>query len=86
MTRFFFNTGVIVGNNPYLARTSTVSPNGVYTIPFDCDAPKDSTLMFLCDDPNLPESRQESVRVFPVSNTTMVSKYAYFKIEGASHA
>lgn len=86
MNRFYFNTGVRpynINNFPFEYHKkvgNVISGNGVLLCPFDCDAPENSTLMFLCDNPNLPESKAETVGVFEVFNTSLVSKYAYFRL------
>ena len=86
---FYFNTGVQPSNvrNPefdyeYHREKGHVIKNGTLHIPFDCDAPEDCTLLFMCNDPSLPESKQKNVIVCKVSNTTMFSKYAYLKMKG----
>ena len=86
MNTFYFNTGVRPHtiHNPefpydYHKKQGHIIRNTLL-IPFDCEAPKNATLLFLCDNPNLPNSQQENVLVAPVSNTTMHSKYAYFRI------
>jgi hypothetical protein len=84
MNTFYFNTGVrpeTVHDFPYeYHKEQGHIIRGTLAIPFDCEAPKDATLMFLCDNPNLPESTLKNVAVFPVSNTSMASKYAYFRV------
>jgi hypothetical protein len=81
MTRtFYFNTGVRPENNPHLMEGEAWR-GGVKQIPFDCeDVPEGAELMFLCDDPNLREAKYPNVIVRPVSNTKMISRYAYFKV------
>ena len=51
-------------------------------IPFDVsnEIPNNASLMFLCDNPDLPESKNKNVIVTPVFNTDIISKFAYFKI------
>ena len=86
MTTFYFNTGVNPHNvhNPefsydYHRKVGNVIKGGVLQLPFDCDAPANARLLFLCDNPNLPESKIDGVIVREVSNTTILSKYAYLK-------
>lgn len=83
MNTFYFNTGVrpeTVSNFPYdYHRKQGHKIRGTLLIPFDCEAPKNDTLMFLCDNPNLKEASLDNVTAYPVSNTTMLSKCAYFK-------
>jgi len=86
MNTFYFNTGVNPNNvinfpYEYHKKVGNVIRGGVLQCPFDCDAPEDASLMFLCDNPNLDESKASNVIVVPVSNTSMVSKYAYFRIK-----
>lgn len=83
MNTFYFDTGVKPWNCNGLTK-GQVWRNGTKQIPFDADVPKNSTLMFLCDNPNLGESRAHNVRVVEVHNTVMVSKYAYFRVYNKS--
>lgn len=82
----YFNTGVRayhVTNFPFeyhKEQGHRIDANGVLSIPFDCEAPDNAKLMFLCNNPELPESKNDNVLVVSVSNTTMISKYAYFKV------
>ena len=89
MNTFYFNTGVRPEtiHNPdfnyeYHAklRPANIIKNGTLQIPFDCAAPQDAKVIFLCDIPTLPESQCPGVIVREVSNTTMISKYAYLRV------
>ena len=84
MKTFYFNTGVRpenVPNFPYnYHKEKGHKIMGTLCIPFDCEAPDNAALMFLCDNPELPESKFDNVSVYPVFNTSMVSKYVYFRI------
>jgi hypothetical protein len=80
LNKFFFNTGVKPSSGAPLCKGQEWSSNGIKVIPFECDAPKDAHLMFCCDNPNLPESTCETIIVREMFNTTMVSKYAYFRV------
>lgn len=86
MHTFYFNTGVRQGyvgpgsTKPVPLCKGQVWRGGVKQIPFDADAPENAELLFLCDNPDLPESKLENVIVREVSNTTMCSKYAYFRV------
>ena len=84
MKRFTFNTGVRpenVINFPYEYHRSVGNIiSRTLLIPFDADAPENASLMFLCDNPNLPESKADTVIVREVFNTSLVSKYAYFRV------
>ena len=78
MKTFYFNTGVTIVA-PY---GKQVRRGGTNQIPFDVsgDMPDNVSLMFLSDNPELPESKNANVIVTPVFNTDIISKYAYFKI------
>ncbi len=82
MNTFYFNTGVKpYGHNPPLKLTSgEVIKGGTVQIPFDCEAPLNATLLFLCDDDQRHEASCPNIKVFEVTNTAMVSKYAYFRL------
>jgi hypothetical protein len=84
MTTFYFNTGVRRSINSYAEPRDVWQPCGmdsVRLIPFDCeDVPEGSQLMFLCPYPTLAESKLPFVIVRRVSNTTMCSEYAYFRL------
>lgn len=85
MNTFYFNTGVNpynVINFPfeYHKKVGNVIKGGTLQCPFDCDAPENAQLMYLCDNPDLPESKNPNILVVPVFNTSMISKYAYFKV------
>ena len=86
MNTFYFNTGVrphTISNPPfpydYHKKAGHVIKGGTLQIPFDCDAPKDATIIMLCNPPDLPEGKAGGVLVCEVSNTTMASKYAYMR-------
>ena len=82
MNTFYFNTGVRperVSNFPYEYHREVGNViRGTLCIPFDCDAPKDAKLLFMCGDDTLP--REGDVIVREVFNTSSQSKYAYFRI------
>jgi hypothetical protein len=84
MNTFYFNTGVIphnVSNFPYEyhKKIGNIIRNTLL-IPFECEAPENSTLLYLCNNDKLPESNYENIGVFPVFNTNMCSKFAYFRL------
>lgn len=81
MKTFYFNTGVRFADYPTLYGRQ-VNRGGVKQIPFDVadTVPDNAVLLFLCDYPDLRESKQEGVIVEPVYNTDIISTYAYFKI------
>ena len=79
--KFYFDTGVTrFGHNPPipLMPGQEWSPNNVKVIPFYCDdVPDNAKFLLACDDPN----RQiENTIVREIHNSTLLSKYAYFKI------
>lgn len=86
METFYFNTGVRVyvmeyadkGKPKYFAPTDKII-NGVRHIPFDCeDVPTNASFCFACDDENLYPEYGYIVR--EIFNTTLISKFAYFRI------
>ena len=83
MRTFYFNTGVKPHNCNGLYGNQ-IWRGGTKQIPFDVsdDIPNNAALLFLCDNPNLPDAKYPGVIVTPVFNTDMISKYAYFKIPG----
>ena len=87
MKTFYFNTGVkpCTIHNPefaydYHKKAGHTIKNGTLQIPFDCEAPDNAKLLFLCDNPSLPQAQSEGVVVCKIFNTTMISSYAYFLI------
>ena len=89
MSTFYFNTGVNpykVSNFPYeYHRKNNHVINGTLLIPFDCDAPKNAQLMYLCDNSELESSKCDNIIVREVFNTTMCSKYAYFMVKNVTN-
>ena len=57
---------------------------GTKQIPFDADAPEGSTIICLCDNPDLPDRKGPGVIVREVVNNIgkfgMLSKYVYFQV------
>lgn len=80
MNKFYFNTGVRLKSGSSLWKDQ-VWRNGTKQIPFECEAPENATLMFLCHNPDLPESKIPGVIVCKVYNSSMTSDYAYFRIK-----
>jgi len=80
MNTFYFNTGVLPQNCNGLTK-GQVWRGGTKQIPFDCDAPQDAKLMYLCNNPNLDTAKYPNVIVREIFNTTMISKYAYFRVK-----
>lgn len=79
MNKFYFDTGVKPWNSARVFADEEWY-NGTKRIPFYADAPADAHLMFLCDDPERPESEAPDVIVRRVFNTSLVSQYAYFRL------
>jgi len=83
MNTFYFDTGVTPfghSNPPMRLSEGQVWRNGTKQIPFDAEAPKKSRLMFIGNNPNLLEAQIKGVIVSRIYNTTMIGKYAYFRI------
>jgi hypothetical protein len=76
MSTFRFDTGVKAVNSPKGIPNATLSSNGVYVIPFECEAPKGATFLFACDYDNLPDGT-----CYPIKQPSpIISKFAYFKV------
>lgn len=73
MNTFYFNTGVRLPTVCH-AKGAIDSGNGVFVIPFECEAPKGSVLKFCSD--HLDRSEGKAYPIKQPSN--MLSKYAYF--------
>ena len=84
MKTFYFNTGVTPfghSNPPMTLGAGEVWRGGTKQIPFDCkDVPDNASFMFACDNPSLRESTYENVIVREIFNSTLCSKFAYFKV------
>jgi len=84
MNTFFFNTGVVPFHNPPVKLSEgQVWRDGTKQIPFDCDnVPENAVFMFACDNPDLQEYKDpgETVIVRLIHNSTLCSKYAYFRV------
>jgi len=89
MQTFYFNTGVkpgIPANEmhrkdalPVALGKGQVWRNGTKQIPFDCeDVPTNAKFQLACDNPALPGYENYIVR--EIHNSTLLSKYAYFKL------
>lgn len=79
MKTFYFSSGVKVSEPN--AIKGIVSPNGVISIPFQCeDVPDNAIFKFACDYPELNKDNTYIVR--EIHNlpgyTTLMSKYAFF--------
>jgi len=86
MNTFYFNTGVKpqnISNFPYdyHKKVGNVIRGGVLQCPFDCEAPINASLKYLCDNPDLDSAKCDGVEVFEIFNTSLVSKYAYFIVK-----
>ena len=78
MKTFYFNTGVRPESGAKL-QDGQVWLNGTKQIPFDCkDVPEDSTFLCACDKENL--YTQENVIMREIYNSTIISKFAYFRL------
>lgn len=88
ITTFYFNTGV----RPNFAAKPPIEANpehgqvlrhGTIQIPFQVEnVPEDASLLFLCDNPDLPEGKYNGrvvAKLLPGSG--MVSKFAYFQLK-----
>ena len=89
MNTFYFNTGVTprTVHNPdfpyeYHKEMGNVIRDGVLLIPFECDAPKNSTLLFICEYPDLPESKLSDVIVREAFPKKAYPRYAYLRTKG----
>lgn len=84
---FYFNTGV--RPNPCAKPPIKASPefgqvlrDGTVQIPFQVEGvPENAFLLFLCDNPDLPESKVKNVLVAKLlPGSGMISKFAYFRL------
>ncbi len=73
MNTFYFNTGVKLPTVCH-AKGAIDSGNGVWVIPFECEAPKGSVLKFCSDFPDLPDGKAYEIK----QPSSLLSKYAYF--------
>ena len=82
MRTMYFDTGVTPHGHkpPITLYKDQVWRNGTKQIPFDVDAPENATLMFACDNPDLPESKIPNVIVREMFNTSMLSRFAYLRV------
>ncbi|MFW6247420.1 MAG: hypothetical protein ACOC22_04605 [bacterium] len=82
MNTFYLNTGVKQEDRGFLME-GEVFRGGVLQVPFDCEAPDNAELMFLCNNSDLFEDDEEAdnIKVFEIHNTVIASKYAYFKVK-----
>jgi len=84
MNKFYFNTGVKPQNitsfpYEYHKRVGNVI-RGTLLIPFECDAPENATFLYACDNPKLPASDANNIKVCEIFNSNLLSKYAYFRV------
>ena len=83
LNQFWFNTGVRpdpTAKPPIGLYADQQWRGGTKQIPFYADAPENAHHQFLCDDPDRPEGKIDGWMVRPVYNTSMVSKYCYFRV------
>ena len=80
MRTYYFDTGVRPENSGELQK-GEVWKNDTKHIPFDCEnVPNGSRLMFLCNNGDCQEKKWDGVEVRKISNTSLVSDYAYFRV------
>jgi len=78
---FYFDTGVRPENCDGILSRGQVWREGVKKIPFDCDdVPEGSLFMFGTPYNDLPVASAYNVIVRETHNTSLCSKYAYFRI------
>lgn len=80
--KFYFNTGVHrYAHNPPISLTEGQEwSNDIKVIPFYCDdVPETAAFMYACDIPDL-DKNDPNVIVREICDSTLISKYAYFKI------
>jgi len=81
---FYFDTGVRPyghSNPPMILSEGQVWKDGTKQIPFDCeDVPSGALFMFACPKADLPESKYPFVIVREIHNSTLGSKFAYFRV------
>ena len=75
MNTFYFNTGVKLPNVCH-AKGAILSSNDVYTIPFECEAPKGATFLFACNTADLTDGICYEIK----QPSSLLSKFAYFKV------
>lgn len=83
MKTFYFNTGVQPYKHtpPVKLGPGQIMRGGTMQIPFDCEnVPENAVFMFACDNDKLSEAAYKNVIVREMFNTSMCSKYAYFKV------
>ncbi len=81
MKTFYFDTGVKPYN--HTPRVSIMPGNvvrgGTLQIPFDCEnVPENATFLYACDAENA--SLDENIICREMTNTNMLSKFAYFRL------
>lgn len=77
MKKYYFNTGVKLSpDSPVMMPGVELSPNGVKVIPFYCDGVPDGyTFAYASTTAPTPEGWYKA----EIHNSTLLSKYAYFK-------
>ena len=76
MKTFYFNTGVKPENRTHLAKGAVW--RGTMQFPFDCEDVPDGAVFQFASDQTAPGDEHLLRR--EMHNTTMVSKYAFFKL------
>lgn len=83
MKTFYFNTGVrpYIHNPPVKIGKGQCVRGGTMQIPFDCEnVPDNAQFLFASDNPEPMEAKAENVIVREIFNSTLVSKYACFRL------
>lgn len=80
---FYFDTGVI----PNYSANPPIKPFGkqvvmrTIKVPFDCEnVPKNAIFKFGCDNDKLPGYSEPHYIVREITNSDLISKFAYFQI------
>lgn len=87
MAEFEFCTGVRPESGAklfgeYQRWRPTVGGGVVKVVLLYADVPADSTLLFACDQPDLPDAKAPGVVVAPITGG-LVSKFGYFRVPSA---
>lgn len=81
---FYFNIGVkpdYSANPPIKPFGKRIEKGGVIQIPFDCEnVPENAIFKFACDNDELPGYSEPSYIVREITNSGLLSKFAYFLV------
>jgi hypothetical protein len=76
---FYFNTGVSITSNSYLAKGDIWSPNMIRQIPFVCEGvPENASFAFACDHEEI--KGREGFLVVPIIGGNLLSKFAWIRV------